>query len=601
MKNFIKHGFIFTLALAIMFSGLGIFSISNQASAESQAEPSLTAPVPETIHGEWCSALYGVFETAYNQPANYNAVADLNNDGVVNISDFGMLATLYGNGDNASCYAQFQGTYNFNNYLNIDWCNGLFKGMEDSFHSVVGDADYSTIFDLNGDGAIDLSDEGIMAYLLGQNDQSACYPYYVPPLAAMEDPEVPDQPETIHGEWCSALYGVFETAYNQPANYNAVADLNNDGVVDISDFGMLAALYGNGDNASCYAQFEDPTTNFHFDEGNHLNIDWCNGLWQGIQDSFHSQVGDANYSSIFDLNGDGTISIIDQAIVASLLGQNDQSACYPYYVPPMPEWGGNGGGGGGGSSEVVFDIFNINVVPELTSATITWNTNYPATSELSYGLDTSYGQVYSDNLYKLQHEAVLTDLEQGTEYHFLISATKPSNQTEQDQDRTFTTLGEVVVEEEVIEEPIIEEPEPKPEPEVLGEKIQSCIPDIDVDIINTIVFAERSLLRGCGPEVYLLKNDMLVHIPSWQELHDKYFAHRIYNVSDEVLALYPHWTPPQVAGIKVYGDGSLIRGTDQKVYIIENGAKRYISSLEELAKYAGKKIYDVTDDVLALY
>ena len=125
--------------------------------------------------------------------------------------------------------------------------------------------------------------------------------------------------------------------------------------------------------------------------------------------------------------------------------------------------------------------------------------------------------------------------------------------------------------------------------------------DIDVDIIDTIVFEEKSLLRGCGPEVYLLKNDMLVHIPTWQDLHDKYFAHRIYNVSDEVLDLYPHWMPPQVAGIKVYGDGSLLRGTDKKVYIIENGAKRHVVNLEELIDYICKKIYDVTDDVLALY
>ena len=586
MKNFVIKGFTFTLALAIMFGGLGVFSISNTASAESQPEPSLTAPV---VHGEWCSALYGLFLTAYNNPSAYNAVADLNSDGLVNIVDFGMLGQWYGDGDNDSCYGQFQSTYTFDNYLEIDWCNGLVKGITDSFNTSVGNPNYSTIFDLNNDGSVDVSDQGMMASING--DQAICYPYYTPPLLTVPE-------ETGNGQWCSALYGLFQTAYNNPANYNAVADINNDGVVSISDFGMLAEMYGNKDDATCYAQFEDPTDNFHFNEGNHLNIDWCNGLWQGIQDSFHSVLGDADYSSLFDLNGDNSIDLLDEAIVAGLLGQDDQSACYPYYVPPMPTWGGGGGGGGGG--EVIFDIYNINVVPELTSATITWTTNYPATSELSYGLDTSYGQEYNDTLFKLQHEAILPVLTSGTEYHFLISATKPSSVTEQDKDRTFTTLGEPFVEEEeVIEEEIVEEE--KIEPEVLGEKIEACIPDIDVDIIDTIVFEEKSLLRGCGPEVYLLKNDMLVHIPTWQDLHDKYFAHRIYNVSDEVLDLYPHWMPPQVAGIKVYGDGSLLRGTDKKVYIIENGAKRHVVNLEELIDYIGKKIYDVTDDVLALY
>ena len=157
MKKVIIKGFTFTLALAIMLSGLGVFSISSTASAESQPEPSLTAPEP--VVGEWCSALYGIFMTAYNSPANYNAVADLNNDGVVSVSDFGMLAAIYGHGDNAGCYAQFEDpTANFHfdeeNHLDIDWCNGLWQGIQDSFHSQSGDANYSAIFDLNGDGTI---------------------------------------------------------------------------------------------------------------------------------------------------------------------------------------------------------------------------------------------------------------------------------------------------------------------------------------------------------------------------------------------------------------------------------------------------------------
>ena len=603
MKNIIKKSFTFVLALAITSGGIGILAISIPANAESQAndkilvveaepqaepEQSLTPPEPDPVYGEWCSALYGIFQTAFNSPANYNAVADLNSDGVVDISDLGMMAAMYDNGDDAVCYAQFQGTYTFDNYLNVDWCNGLVKGIEDSFNTFAGDFNYSTIFDLNDDNQVNIVDQAMVASF--GSDQAICYPYYVGPLAPMEAPE--EIEEVVHGEWCSALYGLFQTAYNSPANYNAVADLNNDGVVNLVDLAMMAAMYGNGDDAVCYAQFQDPSANFHFDEGSHLNIDWCNGLWQGISDNFNTVVGD----SLFDLNNDGAIDIVDQAMVAALIGQGDQAVCYAYYVPPMPTWGGGGGGGGGGGT-VVFDIFNINIIPELTAVTITWNTNYPATSEMVYGLDTSYGQEYNDTLYKLQHEAILSGLESGTEYHFLISATKPSSETEQDEDRVFTTLGEPVVEEEVVEEPPLE---PPLEPEVLGEKINVCIPDIDVDIINTITFDEKSLLRGCGPEVYLMKNNMLVHIPSWQELHDKYFAHRIYNVSNEVLDLYSFWTP-QVAGIKVYGDGSLIRGNDKKVYIIADSVKKHITSLEELLNHTGKEIYDVSDDVLALY
>ena len=39
-----------------------------------------------------------------------------------------------------------------------------------------------------------------------------------------------------------------------------------------------------------------------------------------------------------------------------------------------------------------------------------------------------------------------------------------------------------------------------------------------------------------------------------------------------------------------------------RIYVIKNGQKVYISSLEELARdYLGKEIFNVCDDVLELY
>jgi hypothetical protein len=38
-----------------------------------------------------------------------------------------------------------------------------------------------------------------------------------------------------------------------------------------------------------------------------------------------------------------------------------------------------------------------------------------------------------------------------------------------------------------------------------------------------------------------------------------------------------------------------------RIYIIEDGHKRHIKTLKELAKYAGEEIYNVTDDVLNKY
>lgn len=63
-------------------------------------------------------------------------------------------------------------------------------------------------------------------------------------------------------------------------------------------------------------------------------------------------------------------------------------------------------------------------------------------------------------------------------------------------------------------------------------------------------------------------------------------------------------TPAQeVLGAKVYNyaDGTLLRGTDKKIYVVINGKLQHIVSLKQLAKYAGKPILNVGDDVIESY
>ncbi len=57
----------------------------------------------------------------------------------------------------------------------------------------------------------------------------------------------------------------------------------------------------------------------------------------------------------------------------------------------------------------------------------------------------------------------------------------------------------------------------------------------------------------------------------------------------------------KVLGIKIHPDGSLIRGSDFKIYLIVGMARRYIGTLQELAKYAGRKISSVSDDEIEVY
>ena len=65
----------------------------------------------------------------------------------------------------------------------------------------------------------------------------------------------------------------------------------------------------------------------------------------------------------------------------------------------------------------------------------------------------------------------------------------------------------------------------------------------------------------------------------------------------------PYQEEIKVLGIsrEIYPDGTLFRGRDKKIYIIEGQVKKHIASLAELKKYAGQIIYKITDAELAAY
>lgn len=58
----------------------------------------------------------------------------------------------------------------------------------------------------------------------------------------------------------------------------------------------------------------------------------------------------------------------------------------------------------------------------------------------------------------------------------------------------------------------------------------------------------------------------------------------------------------RVLGIKIYSDGSLLRGPDWKIYQIVNGEKQLVRNWEELSeKYLGQEISNVSSETLAQY
>ncbi|MDD4901490.1 MAG: hypothetical protein PHS62_05355 [Patescibacteria group bacterium] len=144
---------------------------------------------------------------------------------------------------------------------------------------------------------------------------------------------------------------------------------------------------------------------------------------------------------------------------------------------------------------------------------------------------------------------------------------------------------------------------------VLSQNPQSCSLTADQQNARSRVYqaavagvkyyADGSLLRGTDWKIYLIINGQKKLIKNWTELQE-YRGKTIFNVNNDVIAQYPDYTGV-VAGVKAYANGSLLRVADHRIYLIINGKRQYIKSLQELKKYAGKTVYNVSYETLYQY
>ncbi|MFA6422377.1 MAG: hypothetical protein WCV92_03200, partial [Candidatus Buchananbacteria bacterium] len=100
-------------------------------------------------------------------------------------------------------------------------------------------------------------------------------------------------------------------------------------------------------------------------------------------------------------------------------------------------------------------------------------------------------------------------------------------------------------------------------------------------VLGVKAFPNGSLLRSIETgRIYLLAGDQKIYISSLQELK-KYRTKRMYQVSEDQMSQY----------IDFRANGTLLRTSDQKIYIINNGKKKHITSLAELKEnYKGRVI-----------
>ncbi|MBC2696984.1 MAG: PGF-pre-PGF domain-containing protein [ANME-2 cluster archaeon] len=88
-------------------------------------------------------------------------------------------------------------------------------------------------------------------------------------------------------------------------------------------------------------------------------------------------------------------------------------------------------------------IFNVETIVDASSATIRWDTNELATSNVSYGLSTGYenGSI-NDTTLVTSHEITLPDLTLGTNYHYQITSEDEVGNSVSTSDLNFTTLDD---------------------------------------------------------------------------------------------------------------------------------------------------------------
>jgi len=87
-------------------------------------------------------------------------------------------------------------------------------------------------------------------------------------------------------------------------------------------------------------------------------------------------------------------------------------------------------------------INNVNVSSRTgTSATISWTTDEPSTSQIDYGLDASYGKIASGSALVTSHSLTLTGLTPGTTYHYRVESADGAGNKSTSQDYTFSTLN----------------------------------------------------------------------------------------------------------------------------------------------------------------
>jgi len=134
-------------------------------------------------------------------------------------------------------------------------------------------------------------------------------------------------------------------------------------------------------------------------------------------------------------------------------------------------------------------------------------------------------------------------------------------------------------------------------PKIIENKISKPGEEILPRVLGAQIYAQGTLIRCTDKKIYVVEDETLRHIVSLEELQNSYAGVPIIDVIDSVIENYP-----AIAGVKMYGVGQLLRCTDKKIYVITKMGKHHITSLEELSRdYFQKEIHDISDSLMSQY
>lgn len=120
-------------------------------------------------------------------------------------------------------------------------------------------------------------------------------------------------------------------------------------------------------------------------------------------------------------------------VTLSGLGSGKHGICNILFMAEAPE-----------VRQVEYTVENTNwIAPVGTDGevSISWTTTWPSASRFEYGTTTDYGEVATEDCYRLVHRAYLTGLEPGTTYHGRGVGIRPDGSEYYGPDITFTADG----------------------------------------------------------------------------------------------------------------------------------------------------------------